>query len=294
MESNPISSQSENRDIHNDIPSGPLYTRNEYSKSFDTAAYLKDFYSQYNAEPAMQIVLQLLPNVAFRLPKGRRLLDVGSGPTIHVAMCFRDRIDDIYLSDFAQESRDEIRRWLRKDTNHFDWTAVTKFIALLEGNHDEWQSIPDQTRKKIRGVLPCNVFNPAVIRTNKPPNFDVVTTFFCLEAACNNVREYSTCIKNIVNLIKPGGYFVLGGLLDQSWYKTGGKNFKCVRLCEKDVFDALRESGIEVDVSEEFKYFNHEGIIFLVGRKKYFENKNNNNMSDSTNSMSVSSNQSDE
>lgn len=261
-------------------PNVKLYTRDEYGKCFDTSSYLKEFYSQFNAEPAMQVVLQLLPNFAYRLPKGRRLLDVGSGPTVHVALCFREKMDEIYLSDFAQESRDEIRRWLKNDTNRFDWTPVTKFIALMEGRHEEWYKIvpkiEDESRKKVKGVLACNVFNSAVIRMNKP-NFDVVTTFFCLEAACANVKEYKRAVTNIVNLLKPGGYFIMGGLLNQSWYKTGGKCFKCVRLTEEDLFSALRDSSIDVDDGQTFKYFNHEDVIFVVGRRNVQVSENESN-----------------
>lgn len=58
---------------------GPLFGPEEYDKEFDAEKYLEEFYSKYNNEPAMHVVLTLLPNIVSRLAPGKCLLDVGSG-----------------------------------------------------------------------------------------------------------------------------------------------------------------------------------------------------------------------
>jgi len=62
-----------------DDPNGPVFGPEEYKRDFDAKTYLKEFYSKYDNEPAMHVVLTLLPNIAYRLPPGKRLLDIGSG-----------------------------------------------------------------------------------------------------------------------------------------------------------------------------------------------------------------------
>lgn len=45
----------------------------------------------------MQMVLFYLPNIIARLPNCKSLLDFGAGPTIHVAICFRNKVDEVYF-----------------------------------------------------------------------------------------------------------------------------------------------------------------------------------------------------
>uniref|UniRef100_A0A915IJ54 Uncharacterized protein n=1 Tax=Romanomermis culicivorax TaxID=13658 RepID=A0A915IJ54_ROMCU len=248
-----------------------LNSRLEYKQNFDASSYLREFYSKYDNDPAMHVVLTLLPNVVRRLPVGGRLLDVGSGPTVHVAMCFRKTAQNIYLSDYSDDSRKELFHWLLSyrywPAEKFDWSSITKFIAEREGESDKWDRIENETRKKIKGILPCNVLKPHVIPI-KNKKFDIVTTFFCLEAACNTVQEYRTAVKNVTSLIEPGGNFVMGGLLQQSWYKTGGKCYKCLYLTEEILIDVLKQCDILIENRKDFFYYDHQGIFLCVGCKK--------------------------
>jgi hypothetical protein len=56
----------------------------------------QDFYEVVD-DPAMQMVLFYLPNIAARLPFVESLLDFGAGPTIHVAICFRNKAENVCL-----------------------------------------------------------------------------------------------------------------------------------------------------------------------------------------------------
>lgn len=143
-----------------------VYTREDYSMAFDPLAYLKDFYSKTDNEPAMLVMLRFLPNVACRLERGGRLLDIGSGPTVHVALCFRNIVDEIYLSDYVEQNRDAIEKWRTNDVK-FDWSNVSKFISMLEGSSkDDWEILEEQARQKVKGVLNCDIFRPGVLTGN--------------------------------------------------------------------------------------------------------------------------------
>lgn len=139
-----------------------VYTRDDYPQAFDPLAYLKDFYSKTDDEPAMHVMLKFLPNIVPRVPHGGRLLDVGSGPTVHVALCFREIVEEIYLSDYVEQNRNSIKSWL-SGSDQFDWSNVSKYIAMLEGDKDNWKSVENKAREKIKGVLHCDIFRPGVV-----------------------------------------------------------------------------------------------------------------------------------
>uniref|UniRef100_A0A914ZQA7 NNMT/PNMT/TEMT family protein n=1 Tax=Parascaris univalens TaxID=6257 RepID=A0A914ZQA7_PARUN len=99
-----------------------VISRDRLHTEFDTAAYLRDFYTRVD-DPAMQLVLTFLPNIAARIGNVESLLDFGAGPTIHVAVAFRNT---------ANNNREELLRWLNH-TARFDWSTTIKKIATTEG-----------------------------------------------------------------------------------------------------------------------------------------------------------------
>lgn len=143
-----------------------LLSREDYPTTFDPAAYLRGFYTKSNSEPAINLILTLFPNIVSRLPIGGRLLDVGSGPTIHVPLYFRNTVDEIYMSDFLPQNREVINKWI-SGKSQFDWSNVSKYIAMLEGCHDDWQKIEDEGRIKVKGVLHCDVMQKDVIQQSR-------------------------------------------------------------------------------------------------------------------------------
>lgn len=144
----------------------------------------------------MRIILHYMPNCVERVPRGGCMLDVGSGPTVHMAFCFRNRVSEIYLSDYNEANRQELNRWWQHQST-FDWSDVTKWIAQNEGIPDKWHEIEEQARSKLRGVLPCNVFNQNVIDSPvQLAPFDLVTSIFCIEFASFTSDEYHQVQKN--------------------------------------------------------------------------------------------------
>ena len=65
--------------------------------------------------------------------KGKRIIDIGCGPTIHSVIPATKWFDEIYLADFAQSNIDAIQKWLRKDSGAFNWNTFFKFFAEKDG-----------------------------------------------------------------------------------------------------------------------------------------------------------------
>lgn len=242
----------------------PLLTRDDYPETFDSKAYLTAFYSKSDNEPAMKLVLSQLPSVAERVcrdlrPGCGRLLDVGSGPTIHVACAFRNKMDEIYLSDYLAQNREELTRWMRGE-GKFDWTNIVTFLSIMEGQAEERHRMEDAARMKVAGILPCDIFQPHVVPESIRADFDVVTTFFCIEYATVDSEEYRKAIRNVVGLLKPGGYLVMGGVMNSTWCSFGAVKYSCFTLTEQVMFSALNEAGIDVDDQETLRYYNHDDM----------------------------------
>ncbi|CAD5231778.1 unnamed protein product [Bursaphelenchus xylophilus] len=247
-----------------------LLNREHFHTEFDTLAYLKDFYTNVD-DPAMQMVLTFLPGMVARLPRINSVLDFGAGPTIHVAVCFRHKAEEIYLADYLVQNRDELERWLAHRST-FDWTKTLKMIATQEGM--EWSKICEMepaTRPKIKGIFPCNCLDDNVLDAPREllGSFGMVTTIFTLEYCCNTQEEYRNAIRRVVSLVKPGGYFFMGGILEETWCSFGGRRFTCLYITMDFMLSCLRDAGLNVDLGNpaETLYYEINGMFLIQCHK---------------------------
>ncbi|KAL1239859.1 Nicotinamide N-methyltransferase [Trichinella spiralis] len=246
----------------------------DYAWAFDAKAYLSDFYSSPVSDPAMTMMLSVLPIIAERLSLKKapetgitRLLDIGSGPTIHMAVVFRDKVDEIYLSDYLEQNCEQLRLWMQ-DRKPFDWRSVLGYIAQREGQATlSVEAMEVASRSKLRGVFHCDVFKPGVVDWPDYDGlgFDVVSSLFCLEFASNTVDDFTNALTNVVRLVKPGGYLILGGVLGESWCKFGGRLFSSYPLTEAQLFASLRQNGIN-PTDPTFTYYNHSDIFLVLAQ----------------------------
>lgn len=81
-----------------------------------------------------RISLFILPNfveiIRKTVPAEQRksMLDIGAGPTIYSAVCFRNIVEKIYLADYLDSNLNLLNEWLEKRLD-FDWQPVIKRIA---------------------------------------------------------------------------------------------------------------------------------------------------------------------
>lgn len=62
-----------------------------------------------------------------------RLLELGSGPTVHNVASASGFIPHIVLSEFVEANCEELRRWLKKEPGYLDWTPFIQRVAKAEG-----------------------------------------------------------------------------------------------------------------------------------------------------------------
>ncbi|XP_067127322.1 indolethylamine N-methyltransferase-like isoform X2 [Centruroides vittatus] len=73
---------------------------------------------------------QIFRDDAFR---GKRILDVGCGPTVHRMAAPSEYFSEIILSDYSEYNRQAVREWLKNESSAKDWDTLMRMEALLEG-----------------------------------------------------------------------------------------------------------------------------------------------------------------
>ena len=88
-----------------------------------------------------------------------------------------------------------------------------------------------------------------------------------------NVDQYKTAMKNIVSLLKPGGFFIEVVAVECPFYVVGSEKFSCVSLTTDDVLTACKESGVEVlqsfeeQIPVDADYSKCLGTLVVLGKK---------------------------
>ncbi|TKR70605.1 hypothetical protein L596_022610 [Steinernema carpocapsae] len=243
--------------------------RDFFHEEFSTADYLKDFYSRVD-DQAMQFVLNFLPTLVARVGKIDRVLDFGAGPTIHVAVAFRNTAKEIYIADYLPQNRNELLKWHNK-SSHFEWDETLKILAKAEGtSFPEQVTMEQSARDKVKGIFHCDCLkSPSVdAPQNLAGQFNAIVTIFCIEYCCKTQAEYKQSIANVAEQIAPGGHFIMGGILEETWASFGGRIFSCLYITQEVMFQTLRDAGLEVDDPKECKYYEVNGIFLICAKKK--------------------------
>ncbi|CAN7991156.1 unnamed protein product, partial [Ixodes pacificus] len=180
---------------------------------------------------------------------GRKLLDVGCGPTVHNVFPATKKIEDIVLSDFLPQNKLAVEKWIQKAPDAIDWSFQSERLAHLEGFTDvksgAWK-IEERTRRAIRKVVFCNVLDPHVLPEDHNEPFDVVLTCLCLEGACLDEGTYKKAVQNLANLVTHGGYLILCGIGGSDKYLVKGVSFPVLPVSVDLAKEAIARCGFEI------------------------------------------------
>ncbi|XP_077106058.1 nicotinamide N-methyltransferase-like isoform X2 [Ranitomeya variabilis] len=179
--------------------------------------------------------------------RGDTLLDFGSGPTIYQLLSACEVFDKIIVSDFLEQNRAELQKWLKKDPDAFDWTHIIKFVCELEGNREDYEKKAEKLRSKVKEVLKCdalkrNPYDPVVV-----PPVDCLLSCLCLEVACKDIKSFCEVLKNFKDLIKPGGHIVLISALNATYYHVGKTYFGSMSTKKEELEAAFKEAGYQIE-----------------------------------------------
>ncbi|XP_041030551.1 nicotinamide N-methyltransferase-like isoform X1 [Carcharodon carcharias] len=251
---------------------------NCYEKKFNSRVYLETYYvsplGNTQEKEFLPFILKNLVKAFSSGPKFRTLLEIGCGPCLHLALCALGHAEEIVLSDFASNNRQEIQLWLQNDPGAFDWSPIAKFVCELEGNREKWAEKEKKLRDSVKQVLKCDVHQSNPLCPVELEPIDCLVTSLCLEAACKDKTAYCSALRNVTSLLKPGGVLIMISDLNETYYTVNGLKFSCLKFDQVFLENALKEAGYEIDQFEILAFPGDERSVtdceassFLVAHK---------------------------
>jgi SAM-dependent methyltransferase len=177
--------------------------------------------------------------------QGDWLLDIGTGPAIYNALFESRKFKNIVLSDYVSSNREDLIKWVNDDSDAYDWTKTAEYVAKLE-NSDK-QLIIERTRKAVKAVIPVDANKPKLIPPVWFQKFDCVASSICLEVVALNPESLkNVTIKSIKEILKPKGFLVIQGGLNETFFAVGGKRYSEYGFKIEDIVHALKENNFEI------------------------------------------------
>ncbi|XP_064613431.1 indolethylamine N-methyltransferase-like [Liolophura sinensis] len=249
----------------------------DYKDSFDAEFYLKTYYSSVKSvDGTTEFMLSHYHDI-FQTGEitGKRLLDIGTGPAICYVIEQCLRFDQVYLSDFPESNRRALHQWLSNHNFH-DYSPFFKHLAKKFSDERTWEDIRDEVAQKLSGILFCDVRSASPLKPSFFPQFDAVTSTFCLHAVPETLGEYRAIVRNVSSLLKPGGWMVEMGHLEETYYTVKDTRYNVLYMNKKDVCKIWTEEGFTIHnwkeytpVSQERKtYTDWKSIFCMVAKKK--------------------------
>ncbi|XP_021363239.1 indolethylamine N-methyltransferase-like [Mizuhopecten yessoensis] len=234
----------------------------DYSGKFDPEWYMDTFYSSVIGQAAegnlLQFALEKYHDIFHSGDvKGRRLLDVGTGPSVHSVISACRHVDDVYLTDFAAQNRKVLNDWWKSDKTMTE--NITEYVLGKEHSRQTVLERHSMMKEKVRDVFPIDVNMADPLGSGCDVNqFDIITSSLCLEAAAQTLNQYRSNAANVSSLLKSGGHFILNGVLEQTWYRVGEAKFSCVKLTRDDVESTFVSCGFNIQLFDDVKFKSKE------------------------------------
>ncbi|KJH39757.1 NNMT/PNMT/TEMT family protein, partial [Dictyocaulus viviparus] len=83
-----------------------------------------------------------------------RTINIVSGPTVYSALCFRDTVKKIFLSDYLLKNLDALKQWCNETTSH-DWKPTIRVIKRTEGGLPVTMKEVEEIEAKARIAVKC-------------------------------------------------------------------------------------------------------------------------------------------
>ncbi|XP_069135691.1 phenylethanolamine N-methyltransferase-like isoform X1 [Argopecten irradians] len=234
-------------------------TTTDYYGQFDQDWYLRHYYGCIAGQTVDQGNLLRFNleryNSIFQSGevKGRQLLDIGTGPSVHSIITASRHVDDVYLSDFAAQNRKVLIDWWKSDKTLIE--KITEYVLKQETSSETVVERQTAMKGKVRAVLPIDVTMSIPLGSGSDvTQFDIITSSLCLEAAALTIDQYRTNAANVASLLKVGGHFILNGVLEQTWYRVGESKFACVWLSKEDIESTFVSCGFDIKQFDVVKF----------------------------------------
>jgi len=257
----------------------------DYHTFFDPKVYFEQFFDEPSKD---EFFLGQLTKFWTEVVKdsATRMLEYGAGPTISRFITPSKHVESIIAAEYLPANRQAIENWINQAPGAFNWRPMFDYVVeKLEGmSPAEVEKREAEVRNKIKGVIHCDIKAPnhlelpSDISANYGPPFDVIATNLCLEAVVDTQQEYNDQVAFLSGMLRPGGYLMMHGVLEQTFYTVNEKLYTFY-LTKEMVVESMKAAGLKNVVIElasthmGFERFNElplsdlKDVFFVYGQK---------------------------
>ncbi len=175
-----------------------------------------------------------------------RLLDFGSGPTVHRLAPFAPHVGEIHVADFDPRNLAQVTTWLEAGAGALPWDKFFALTLELEGSEPTAAAVGERKellRELVSTARHCDARLPEPL--GAPARFDLLSTFFCLDCITTSRARWREYMCHLLALVGPAGRVVLTALGESGSYPVGNDTFPSANLTAEDLADALTANGFD-------------------------------------------------
>ncbi|XP_033728604.1 nicotinamide N-methyltransferase-like [Pecten maximus] len=203
--------------------------------------------------------------------QGKRLLDIGTGPTIYSVITASNHVDEIFLSDYAPQNLQYLEKWRKGEIASSK--MLFDHVINLEGRPMTPEQRENEVREKVKGILPIDVTLEKPLGCDYDgAKFDVIVSTLCLDEAVQHVAELEQTMKNVSGLLNEGGFIIISCDFGATFYRVGEYKYTGVSFTIEEVKSAVVQAGFDVKLYIEIpnnadENWDAEGYYYLVATK---------------------------
>jgi hypothetical protein len=249
---------------------------------FHTAWHPEDYLKQYyvtDTIPADELGIYnlLISYLQTEAPHFATALDFGCGPTLHHIIPLIPYTEELHLADYVTANLAAIQQWLRGETRAHNWDVYIKGVLQLEGiaqpSLTDLERRKAQMRCKVRRLKHGNLHWPHPLMDGS--TYPLVVSCYCADSATHSKVQWRLFMRNLFNLVEPGGTLILSALHNSQNYHVGARCFPSAQVTEQDMYAILSEGhfvqktlDLHVIPVTEWAEEGFEGIIVARAQKK--------------------------
>jgi hypothetical protein len=246
-------------------------TADGFNRYFDPKAYLKEMFQAPDDED--QFSISFIVKALNSLPDHLFIHEFGGGPTLYSVAALAAKAREIHFSDVVDANLREVEAWLKGKPDAHDWNPYIALALGAEGLPITEATITERAalmRRVVIQLVHCDAQRISPIDLENV-QYDLVTAHHCTDVAATSVEEWIGVIKNVTNIVQPGGWLMLSVTTGSRTYEVGDVIFECVDLTIDDVQNGLlaagyRKESIVVESYEVEHPQEYSGIIAALAR----------------------------
>ncbi|MDZ8183856.1 MAG: guanitoxin biosynthesis pre-guanitoxin forming N-methyltransferase GntF [Nostoc sp. ChiSLP02] len=220
-----------------------------------TAWNPKDYLGEYYASimDDEKFCLEFLVESLRRVSSVPVALDFGSGPIVSHILPLATKAAEIHVSEYLESNLSELQKWVKNQSDAFNWRQFTSEVLRLEGNLNPTQTDIENREQKIRQqitqLLPGDVRETNPLGLEKREFYPLVTAHYCAEGISPNRDSWRIYMSNIMSMVKPGGTLITSACGSGTFYRVADLYFPSTKLEPQDVLNCFWDNGFfDVDI----------------------------------------------